>query len=120
MPLAPRLKTKQVEERVLDARVCLLSGCRFLQASMHPLSRQTVYACGAGVYRAHLPADELQAEVARNPHPQPGHDGESNPFLLRLLMAPECLRPECGIASIQYTERVLEVDPEENETELFL
>ena len=120
MSLAPKLKTQKRKERVLDARICVLSGCRFLQTSTHPLSGQTVNSCGAGVFRAHLPAEHLQAEIQRNPSPSPGSDSDNNPFLLRLLMSPECLRPECGMAHIEYTERVLEVDPAEVDAELFL
>ena len=119
MSLAPKLKNQKRQERVLDARICMLSGCRYMQSSVHPLSQRTVYSCGAGVYRSQIPTEELHREISRNPSPIPGADSDSNPFLLRLLMAPECLRPECGVAQIEYIEKVLEVDPEEIEAGLF-
>lgn len=118
-PLAPHVETRRRHERVLDARVCVLSGCRFLRTTHDRASGDLVRTCGAGVFRAQLPAAALLAEVERNPNPVPGHGAEDNPFLLRLLMAPECLRPECGSAELSYTERVLVIDPEELQAELF-
>ena len=120
MSLAPKVKTQKRKERVLDARICVLSGCRFLQSSVHPVSGQTMQSCGAGVFRAMLPYDYLQEEIMRNPSRNPGANSDDNPFLLRLLMAEECLRDECGVAHIEYTERVIEVDPAEAGSELFL
>jgi hypothetical protein len=78
-----------------------------------------VRSCGASVWKASLPAEALQEETRRNPNPQPGHQADENPFLLRLLMSPDCVRPECGVAAIEHTERVLIIDREETESELF-
>lgn len=117
-PVAPQIKNHRRTERVLDARICVLSGCRFLQTA-RDRNGNLVRTCGADVYRAQLPAIELQQTAERNPSAVPGHDSDNNPFLLRLLMAPECLRPECGVSEISYIERVLEVDPEETESGLF-
>lgn len=115
----PKTQLRRRTERVLDARCCVLSGCKFLQTGTDPATGQPVRSCGAAVWKASLPAEQLQDEVRRNANPQPGHDAESNPFLLRLLMAPECVRPECGVAEVQHTEKVLVVDREELESELF-
>lgn len=118
-PSAPRIKTQKKTERVLDARICILSGCRYLQTAHDRASGQVVRTCGAQVFRAQLPAEELQRETEINPSIVPGANQDDNPFLLRLLMAPECVRPECGVAEINYIERVLEIDPEETESSLF-
>lgn len=115
----PRTTLQEKRERVIDARCCVLSGCRFLQTAYDPATGQAVRSCGAGVWKAELPAEKLQQEVRRNPDPLPGAGQEENPFLLRLLMAPECLRPECGMAQITHRQRVLEVDPHEQESSLF-
>lgn len=119
-PAVPQIKNRRRSERVLDARICVLSGCRYLQTAYDRNTGATVRTCGADVYRAQLPAQELQTIAERNPSMVPGHLADDNPFLLRLLMAPECLRPECGVSEINYIERVLEVDPEEVQSGLFV
>ena len=118
-PSAPRIKTQKKTERVLDARICILSGCRYLQTAHDLASGKVMRTCGAQVFRAQIPAEALQQETERNPSRQAGADQDNNPFLLRLLMAPECVRPECGVSEIHYIERVLEIDDEEIESGLF-
>jgi len=119
LPLAPQIKNQKKTERVIDARICVLSGCRYLQTAHDRAGGQVIRSCGAQVFRAHLPAEELQKEIERNPSNIAGADQDNNPFLLRLLMAPECVRPECGVSEINYIERVLEIDAEEIESGLF-
>ena len=75
--------------------------------------------CAAGVYRAALPREGVMQEIERNPHPEPGAGEEDNPYLLRLLMSPECVRPECGIFPLTHEVVELVVTPEESESELF-
>ena len=115
----PQIKTRRKQEQVLDARLCLINQCPYLQVGVNRQSGAREYGCGAGVYRAKLPAEALNREVEANPSPIPGENADLNPFLLRLLMARECLREECGVTTIEYTERVLEVDPEEQKAGLF-
>lgn len=114
----PRTQLQQRTERVIDARCCVLSGCRFLQTAAGRDGQQ-IRTCGAHVFRAQLPAAALAEEVRRNPSVVPGAGADDNPFLQRLLMSTDCLRPECGVAEITHSERVLMVDREELESELF-
>lgn len=116
---APHFKECQRVQRVIDARCCVLSGCRFLHTGIDPKTGQPVRSCGAAVFKADLPAEQLHGQVRRNANPHPGHNHTDNPFLLRLLMSPDCLRPECGVAELTVTERVLVIDDAETEGALF-
>lgn len=116
--LVPKTAFRKRKERVIDARICVLSGCRFLRRETGP-SGETICGCAAGVYRAELPYQELREEIQQNPSPVPGHRCDENPFLLRLLMSPECVRPECGVAELEHSEKVLVPDPQEAEEPLF-
>ena len=115
----PRTQVVQRTEKVIDARICVLSGCRFLVHDFTDAHGQEIRSCGAAVWKAHLPTSGLAEEVRRNPVQIPGHDAERNPYLLRLLMSPDCVRPECGVTTLTHEERVLVVDEEETESELF-
>ena len=114
----PRTQLQTRTERVLDVRCCVLSGCRFLQTARGRDGKH-IRTCGAHVFRAMIPAEPLAEEVRRNPSPVPGAGSDTNPFLQRLLMSTDCLRPECGVAEITRSERVLVIDQEELESELF-
>lgn len=115
----PQIKTRRRTERVLDTRMCLINQCPFLTRGIDRGDGQTRFSCGAGVFRAQLPAEPLKQYIIENPEPIPGFQADTNPFLLRLLMARECLRPECGVCEIEYTEKVLEIDPDELKAGLF-
>jgi len=115
----PQIRSKRRTERVLDPRMCVINHCPFLLRSTGREDQQQHYNCGAGVFQAQLPADDLHEYIAENPEPVAGYNADTNPFLLRLLMATECLRPECGDTDIEYIERVLDIDPKELKTELF-
>jgi len=115
----PQIRTRRKVERVLDARLCVINQCRFMQTGTDRSTGAVEHSCGAGVYRAQLPAGALHDEVRRNPNPAAGSEAEQNPFLLRLLMATECLRPECGVAEIAYSERSLDIDQAEIDSGLF-
>lgn len=114
----PKMRNRRRTERVLDTRMCVINRCPFLMRGADR-NQEVRYSCGAGVFRAYLPADPLHDYIEKNPEPVAGYDADDNPFLLRLLMAKESLRPECGAAEIEYYERVLEVDPDEMEADLF-
>ena len=113
----PQIRTRKITERVIDARMCLINKCPFLTSSTSAGVAQ--YGCGAGVFRAKLPAEQLHDLVSGNPSSVPGWQSDHNPFLLRLLMARECLRSECGVAELAYSQKVLEIDPDEVASELF-
>ncbi len=99
----PRVQSVTRTENVIDARVCVLSGCRFLER-MRLEDGRPAARCAAQVFHARLPADKLLAEARENRSPAPDPDGL---FLLRLLMAPECVRPECGVTSVTHTEKIV-------------
>lgn len=115
----PQIRTRRKREQVLDARLCLINRCPYMAVGINRQNGSHEYSCRAGVFRAKLPAQELNRQIEENPSPIAGERAEENPFLLRLLMARECLRPECGVSYIEYSERVLEVDEEEQKTGLF-
>lgn len=114
----PRVELAVRSENVLDARICVLSRCRFLDLEPLPEGKAAA-TCAAGVHRAVLPAHALRDEVQRNPSPVPGDDADDNPFIVRLLMAPDCCRPECGVFRIHHRRSVLVPDPAELDTPLF-
>src|SRR6476661_2342179 len=107
----PRIPTAMIphtafqtrKERVIDARICILSGCRYLQRQSGPDGNVSAQ-CGASVFKAELPYEALEEQVRENPDLVPGSGADDNPFLLRLLMSPDCVRPECGVAEIEYQE----------------
>jgi hypothetical protein len=108
----PVFVREEVVENVLDARCCILSGCRFFQQKKLA-SKRIIGYCKADVYRAELPIVELNKEIQRNSDPTPGSDKEVNPFLLRLLMSPDCVRPECGVSQVEYIRTVLSLSEEQ-------
>ena len=116
---APVTRVQERTERVVDARCCVLSRCRFLQTAQDAVTGTLLRSCAAGVWKASLPAAGLQDEVRRNPDPLPGADRQNNPFLLRLLMSPQCVRPECGVTEVTHVERAVVLDRADIESELF-
>lgn len=111
----PRVEQRVRTEPVLDVRCCVLSGCRFLLRSTDREGRSWA-SCAAGVHRATVPLEVLYEATRENA--SPAADAES-PLLLRLLMAPECCRDECGVTEIERSERVIAQVEEERAAELF-
>lgn len=107
----PKVGLQAHTEHVLDARCCVLSRCRFLAREQLP-SGEAVASCRAAVFKAQLPQGLLDEVVAENPSPVPGDGGDDNPLLLRLLMSPDCVRPECGVFAMTRFERQLLPEPE--------
>jgi hypothetical protein len=108
-------KKVQREEIVLDARVCVLSECPFLRKEA--VGGKESYHCGAHIFQADVPVEELDAEVEAHPQPEP-RTGD-NPFLLRILMNPENTTPYCGLTKITYQEEVLDLSVEQEAEDLF-
>lgn len=111
----PSTKKEIHEEVVLDARMCVLSDCPFLERKR--VAGETVVSCGAQIFQAEVPLKELESEIERNPTPEPS--GEDNPFLLRILMSPHNTTSYCGLLQVSYEEEVLDLGAEQAMEELF-
>jgi hypothetical protein len=103
-----------IQEDVIDARICLLRRCPKLGRVSGP-DGTLMACCNAAVHKARFPFDLLQQTVQENPDPVPGTRSDENPLLFRLLMSPECLRPECGRAQLEYRVQQLAVHPADKE-----
>jgi hypothetical protein len=110
--VTPHNKLVKRRETVVDARICEMNACPFFTKRQRG-DGDWVAGCDAGIYHAELPVVPLQQHIATNSATTPGANADDNPFLLRLLMSPQCVRPECGLAQIEYKERLLIPHPDE-------
>jgi hypothetical protein len=113
--ILPVSRRETRRETVLDARICVISGCPLLQRAES--GGQQVYRCGGQIFEADVPKEPLDEEIREDPRPQPLVD--NNPFLLRILISPESVTPYCGIAEIEYEEELLDLSAEQSVEELF-